>query len=355
IKITQFRKEFSKYPEHFEFRLLHTGQHYDKNMSQVFFEQLKLQEPDYYMGIQAGHPADQMGRIISGLVPIIQAYQPNLIMVVGDVNSTFAAALAANKFGIKIAHVESGLRSRYRDMPEEINRILTDEITDIYFITEQEARENLEAEGRAAEKMFFVGNTMIDTLVAFDDAIQESPILEKLNVSPQQYVLMTMHRPRNVDTKEQLLKLIKLIKYVTSRTKVVIPIHPRTRNRLVQFNLWDTFQQIPDLVITEPLGYLDFQKLISQSKFVLTDSGGIQEETTFRQVPCLTLRPSTERPITVTLGSNELIDFDLDKLKEKIDSIENGTFKKGSIPPMWDGQATKRIVASLKEKFYKES
>lgn len=351
IKITQFRSVFARYPELFEFRLLHTGQHYDRNMSKVFFEQLKLQEPEYYLGIEAGHPAGQMGNIMMELTKVCQDYQPDLIMVVGDVNSTLAAALVANKHQITLAHVESGLRSGYRDMPEEINRILTDEITDIYLVTEQAALNNLTQEGKPAEAIYFVGNSMIDTLVAFDKDIQASTILEALKVKSGQYVLMTMHRPRNVDTKVQLEKLIALIRYVTSRTSVVLPLHPRTKNRLEQFELWESFSQLNNLIITGPQGYLEFQKLIAHSKFVLTDSGGIQEETTFRQVPCLTLRPSTERPSTIEIGSNELIGFDLDQLKERIDAIENGTFKKGEVPPKWDGKATERIAEAIKHYF----
>lgn len=351
IKITQFRRVFAQYMDRFEFRLLHTGQHYDQNMSKVFFDQLKLQEPEYYLGIEAGHPASQMGKIMMELTQVCLEYQPDVMMVVGDVNSTLAAALVANKLGITLAHVESGLRSGYRDMPEEINRILTDEITDIYLVTEQAALDNLAREGQPAASIYFVGNSMIDTLIAFEDDIQAANILEDLKIESGEYVLMTMHRPRNVDTRDQLEKLIALIRYVASRTSVVLPLHPRTRNRLEQFGLWEDFSKIDNLIITGPQGYLEFQKLIAHSKFVLTDSGGIQEETTFRQVPCLTLRPSTERPSTITIGSNELIDFNLDQLKERIDAIEAGTFKKGEIPPKWDGKATERMVQALMQYF----
>ena len=347
IKVTQFEKEFNRYPGEFEYKLLHTGQHYDEKMSKVFFEQLKLKEPDYYLGIASGHPAFQIGEIIRELSKVLLDWQPDLMIVAGDVNSTLAASIAGNKVGIPLAHLESGLRSRDRSMPEEINRILTDEITDFFLITEQSGWDNLLAEGKEESQMHFVGNTMIDTLVAFEDDIQAAPILESLGVSPQGYALMTMHRPANVDFEDQLHKLIHLIGYITERFPLVFPIHPRTTQRLKDFGLWEGFRQIPNLILSGPMDYLSFQKLISQSKFLITDSGGIQEETTFRQVPCLTLRPNTERPSTIDLGTNLLIDFDLEVLEMHIQDILEGTFKQGEIPPKWDGKATERIVKLL--------
>jgi len=351
IKITQFERVFGQYPDLFEYRLVHTGQHYDEKMSQVFFEQLKLRQPDYYLNIAAGHPAEQMGRIMQSLTQVMQEWMPDLMIVVGDVNSTFAAALVANKMGVKFAHVESGLRSRDRSMPEEINRILTDEIADVFFVTEQSGYDNLIEDGKKPEQLFFVGNTMIDTLVGFDEAIQASPIMETLGVKSGEYVLMTMHRPANVDFKEELLKLHHLIEFIGKRRPVVLPLHPRTKHRLIKFGLWENFQKIPNLILSGPMDYLAFQKLISHSFFVLTDSGGIQEETTFRQVPCLTLRPNTERPSTITLGTNELVTFDTALIESRITKIENGTYKKGVIPPYWDGKATERIVESILQVF----
>lgn len=349
IKITQFERAFNRYPGEFEYRLLHTGQHYDEAMSKVFFEQLKLKAPDYYLGIESGHPALQVGEIIRELSKVLLEWRPDVMIVPGDVNSTLAAAIAGNKVGIPLAHLEAGLRSRDRSMPEEINRILTDEITDLFFITEQSGWDHLIADGKQEDQLFFVGNTMIDTLVAFDKEIQASPILETLGVQPQEFALMTMHRPANVDFEEQLHKLIHLIGFITERFPLVFPIHPRTTQRLKDFGLWEGFQQIPNLILSGPMDYLSFQKLIADCKFLVTDSGGIQEETTFRQVPCLTLRPNTERPSTLELGTNLLIDFDLEVLEKHITDILNGTFKKGQIPPLWDGSATDRIVEVLRE------
>jgi UDP-N-acetylglucosamine 2-epimerase (non-hydrolysing) len=350
IKITQFDRVFAQYPEEFEFRLLHTGQHYDARMSEIFFEQLKLREPDYYLGIGAGSPAAQMGQIMAALSAVLDEWQPDLVMVPGDVNSTLAAALTANKHHIRLAHLESGLRSRDRSMPEEINRILTDEITDLCFVTEQSGLDHLAAEGKASSQVHFVGNTMIDTLVAFDDAIQASPILEQLGVEAGKFVLMTMHRPANVDFKPELEKLIALLRFITQRYDLVLPLHPRTAKRLQDFGLWEEVQAIDRLILGEPMDYLAFQKLIASCAFVLTDSGGIQEETTFRQVPCITLRPNTERPSTLTLGTNELADFDLAELEQKIERIVAGTYKNGQVPPLWDGKATERIVEVLRER-----
>ncbi len=349
IKVTQFDKVFNRYPEDFEYRLLHTGQHYDQNMSKVFFDQLKLREPDYYLGISNGTPAEQMGEIIIALSGVIKDWTPDLIVVVGDVNSTFAAALAANKHGVKIAHLESGLRSLDRGMPEEINRILTDQITEMFFVTEQSGWDNLIAEGKSEDQLYFVGNTMIDTLVAFDDAIQASPIRKELGVEDKSFVLMTMHRPANVDNREGLEKMLQVIRFICKETTLVFPIHPRTKHRLETHGLWEDLTAIDNLVLGPPMDYLAFQHLIAHCEFVLTDSGGIQEETTFRQVPCLTLRDSTERPSTITLGTNELAVFDVALLEEQIKRIRSGTFKDGQIPPKWDGKATDRIVEVLKQ------
>ncbi|MCY7410668.1 MAG: UDP-N-acetylglucosamine 2-epimerase (non-hydrolyzing) [Chitinophagales bacterium] len=350
IKITQFEKEFAKYPDHFEYRLLHTGQHFDKTMKDIFFQQLQIHKIDYGLEVNHGTPTKQIGEIMMKIDEVLQEWKPDLVIVVGDVNSTLAAAIAANKANIKLAHIESGLRSNDRTMPEEFNRIITDELADFLFVTEKSGSENLLSEGKKHEQIFFVGNTMIDTLIAFDSQFDQSPIMQTLGVNEKDYVLMTMHRPSNVDDAAQLKKVIETMQLIAAQLKIVFPIHPRTKKNIEHFGLNDSFSQIKNLILTEPLDYFSFQKLIKHAAFVVTDSGGIQEETTYRKIPCLTLRENTERPSTVEIGSNELLPFDLNIIKEKVDAIVNGSFKKGNIPPLWDGKATQRIVEVLKEK-----
>ena len=346
IKITQFEKEFKSYGDEFEYILLHTQQHYDKNMSDIFFTQLKLKEPEY-LNITPGSPANQIGQAIIEIEKAIIKHQPDALIVVGDVNSTLAAAIVGNKTTTKLFHLESGLRSYDNEMPEEINRLITDLVSDHYFITEQSGYDNLLAAGKRKNQLHFVGNTMIDTLVAFDKEIQENTILQELSVENKDFVLMTIHRPSNVDDKERLEILLNIINKVSEKNHLILPIHHRTKNSLIKHKLFDQLKNNPKVILTEALNYLAFQKLISNCKYVLTDSGGIQEETTFRQVPCLTLRENTERPSTITIGSNELVAYNYEAVAKKINEIESGTFKKGKIPPKWDGKATKRIVEQL--------
>jgi len=342
IKVTRFKQVAEQY-NNIKIKIAHTGQHYDAKMSDIFFEQFGL-TPDYFMNIPQASPNTQMAEIMLRLEDIIKnKFTPNLIIVPGDVNSTFAAALTANKMGIKIAHLESGLRSFDRGMPEEINRILTDEITDYYFITEQSGIDHLKEENKKG-KAIFVGNTMIDTMVAFEKDIQASKIMQELNLNKNKFVLMTIHRPALVDVKKELNKLLSLIQYLSENYKIIFPIHPRTINNLKKLNLYNKFKEIKNLILSDPMDYFAFQKLIANCKFILTDSGGIQEESTFRKTPCLTLRPNTERPITITTGTNKLIEFDSNKIKLEINNIEQGTYKKGEIPPYWDGKATERIM-----------
>jgi UDP-N-acetylglucosamine 2-epimerase (non-hydrolysing) len=347
IKVTQFEKQFARFPGEFEYRLLHTGQHYDRNMRDIFFEQLKLTRIDYALGITHGTPAAQIGEIMMKMDAVVQEWKPDLIMVVGDVNSTLAASIVANKSTTKLAHVESGLRSRDLQMPEEWNRLVTDQLADFLFVTEKSGKENLLAEGKKEEQIFFVGNTMIDTLVAFESDIDASPVLSNMHLTPQSYVLMTIHRPSNVDQPESLKKLADLIQSVSSTYKIVFPVHPRSMNNIRKFGIEERFTENKNLLLTEPLDYLAFQKLIKHCKLVITDSGGIQEETTFRRIPCLTLRQNTERPVTVDIGTNELLPFDLSVLEQKLSAIETGQYKTGIIPPLWDGRATERIVEVL--------
>lgn len=347
IKITQFEKEFAAYGNEFEYVLVHTQQHYDENMSDIFFKQLNLKEPEY-LNVSPGSPANQIGQAIIEIEKAVIKHQPNALVVVGDVNSTLAGAIVANKTRTKLFHLESGLRSFDNEMPEEINRLITDLVTDVFFVTEQSGLDNLLKEGKDKNQIHFVGNTMIDTLVAFDDVIQQDSILTDLGIEGKDFVLMTMHRPSNVDTKERLDILLDIIDRVSENNYLVIPIHHRTKNSLVKHNLYDRLNSNEKVIITEALNYLAFQKLISSCKYVLTDSGGIQEETTFRQIPCLTLRDNTERPSTITIGTNELVEYNYDSVAEKINEIEVGIFKKGEIPPLWDGGSTKRIVEILK-------
>ena len=348
IKITQFKREAQKIP-HLEIKIVHTGQHYDSKMADVFFEQFNL-IPDYFLNVSPNTANKQMAEIITKLEDVLLDYKPDWVVVVGDVNSTFAAALTANKLNIKIAHLESGLRSFDREMPEEHNRTLTDSISDLFFVTEQSGMDNLLAEGKTNNNTFMVGNTMIDTMVAFRSSIDKSDILKKINVKKKEFILMTMHRPATVDNKKGLEKLIQLIEEATKKFKVVFPIHPRTVNNIEYFDLHEQLRSNKNLIISEPLDYFSFQKLVKEAKLIITDSGGIQEESTFLQIPCLTLRSNTERPVTVTVGSNELIPFNIKKIKEKMEEIVGGKYKGGKIPKYWDGKSTARIIKILSEK-----
>lgn len=345
IKVTRMRAVAAQRGD-WDVKLVHTGQHFDDRMSTVFFEQFGL-VPDHWLDVQPGTPNTQMANIMLGLERVVAGERPDAMMVVGDVNSTLAAALTANKCGIHLVHLESGLRSGDRGMPEEINRILTDRITELFLVTEPSGSDNLLAEGVAAERIHFTGNTMIDTLVAFEDRIQASDVLERLGLGAGGQVLMTIHRPATVDDKDRLIDLVHLIEHVAKDHPVVFPVHPRTLGNLQRFGLHDRLMSIKGLRLGEPMDYFAFQKLIATCAFVITDSGGIQEETTFRRVPCLTVRPNTERPITITEGTNELMTFDVDAMRSMIDSINNGTFKKGRIPERWDGHATERVFEAL--------
>lgn len=346
IKVTRFKEVCEKYPQ-FDLKIVHTGQHYDANMADIFFSQFNL-TPDYFLNVGNGSPNFQVADIMLKLEKLInETFRPDLMLVVGDVNSTMAAAIAANKLGIKLGHIESGLRSFDNTMPEEHNRIVTDKLSELFFVTESSGFENLKKDGVSDKSIFFTGNTMIDTLVKFSPQIEASDILTKLNLTEKSYILTTIHRPATVDSEEGLKKLIDLFASISSKQKIVFPIHPRTVNNLKKFGLYDLFTGNKNLVITEPLDYFAFQKLIKYSCFILTDSGGIQEESTFLQVPCLTLRNNTERPVTCIEGTNTLVKFELDEIGNLIQQIENGTYKKGKIPKFWDGKSTERIFESI--------
>ena len=348
IKVTQFKKIVKSY-ENLDLKIVHTGQHYDGKMADVFFEQFEL-TPDYFLNIGQGSPNSQIAEIMIKLEELIKdKFKPDLLVVVGDVNSTLAAAITANKMGIKLAHLESGLRSYDNTMPEEHNRIVTDKLTDLFFVTEPSGYESLKNDQVSDNRILFSGNTMIDTLVAFSSQIEASPILEVLNIEKQKYILMTMHRPATVDDKEGLRKLYDLLEFITLKYKVVFPIHPRTLKKIDEYGLKDLLVNNKNLILTDPLDYFAFQKLIKYSKFILTDSGGIQEESTFVGVPCLTLRPNTERPVTCSIGTNTLIPFDIDSIKTQMNLIETDNYKKGTVPELWDGKATERIVSVLNQ------
>jgi len=346
IKVTRFKKIAARYPG-IELRIVHTGQHFDSNMADVFFQQFGL-TPDFFLNIQPGSANAQIAEIMVKLEELmLNQFQPNLLMVVGDVNSTLAAAITGSKLKIPVAHIESGLRSFDKTMPEEFNRIVTDQVADFHFITEPSGKTNLLNENVDPKKMRFVGNTMIDTLVEFEKEIEASDILQKLALKSKQYVLTTIHRPATVDHAEGLKKLIDLFQLITRKNKAVFPIHPRTVNNLKNFGLYDQLMQNKDLIITQPLDYFAFQKLIKYCSYIITDSGGIQEESTFLGVPCLTLRNNTERPVTCTIGTNTLIPFNIGEIEKHIRQIENGAYKKGHVPDLWDGHATERIFEVL--------
>jgi len=340
IKITQFKKVIEDY-DNIELRIVHTGQHYDQDMSGVFFEQFGL-KPDFFLNFDNSSVISQMTSIMTSLEQLIKdTFTPDLIIVPGDVNSTLASSIVANKLNIKLAHLESGLRSFDRNMPEEHNRIVTDQLADYLFVTEPSGLKNIESE-KIKGKPYFVGNTMIDSIFHFDSEIKESTILEKLHIE-QKFVLLTMHRPSNVDSKTGIEKIVNLLIELSKKYQIVFPIHPRTLSSIKEHGLYDTIN-IESIILTKALGYFEFQKLIESCKFILTDSGGIQEESTYRQVPCLTLRNNTERPITIKEGTNTLVPFDLNEIFKNIEIIENNQYKKGKIPEKWDGQTTKRIV-----------
>jgi UDP-N-acetylglucosamine 2-epimerase (non-hydrolysing) len=345
IKVTQFRKAAQKYPG-MEVKFVHTGQHYDGKMADIFFQQFGL-IPDYFLNVQPGTANTQMAHIMIGLEKVVTEFKPDLLVVVGDVNSTMAASITANKMNVKLAHVESGLRSFDLDMPEEWNRLVTDQLARIYFVSEPSGEKHLLSEGKPKENIYFVGNTMIDTMVAFSAEIEKSDVLETMNLTNEKFVLMTMHRPSNVDSEAGLKKLLQLINHLSAKYSIVFPVHPRTVARMKETNLHPAFAENTKLRMIEPLDYFAFQKLIRHCSFILTDSGGIQEESTFMQVPCLTLRENTERPVTVTEGTNVLVKFEAESVFPKIAEIENGTYKKGKIPHNWDGKATERIFEIL--------
>ncbi|MCH2214504.1 MAG: UDP-N-acetylglucosamine 2-epimerase (non-hydrolyzing) [Flavobacteriales bacterium] len=345
IKVTRFKKVAQKYAD-LEIEIIHTGQHYDDKMANIFFDQFGLR-PDIFLNVSPGEPYAQIAETIQKLGNYFMQSPPHVLLVVGDVNSTLAAAVAANKCGIPVAHLESGLRSRDRSMPEEHNRVVADVIADLHFITEDSGLENLRAEKISEQGLTLVGNTMIDTLVAFSEQIHQSTIVKDIGVNKEEYILVTIHRPSNVDNHEGLRWVSEILCKLSEKLDLVFTAHPRTKKRIEEFGLSESFENIKNLRVLPPLGYFDFQKLVADCKLVLTDSGGIQEETTFLQKPCLTLRPNTERPCTITIGSNTLLPFNTAEILSSVNSIIEGNYKKGEIPHLWDGKTTERVLDRL--------
>lgn len=330
-------------------RIVHTGQHYDRRMSDVFFEQLGLPEPDRYLGVGSGTHAEQTARVMTAFEPVLEDEKPALVVVVGDVNSTLACALVAAKRHVPVAHVEAGLRSGDRRMPEELNRLLTDRLSDFLFVTEPQGVENLLAEGVPEGKIFHVGNVMIDTLVRLREKAARTRVLEELGLGRTPFALMTMHRPANVDGRAGLRELLRLIERVAARVPLVFPMHPRTKDRLDALGWAKRLERIEQLTVTDPMGYLEFLRLMEQAAVVITDSGGIQEETTFLGVPCLTVRENTERPITIEEGTNSLIAFEAERIGARVEEILGEGGAAGRRPALWDGHAAERIVLALQE------
>lgn len=341
IKIAPIHKAFKKFPK-IGHKICHTGQHFDKKMSEVFFNELDLPLPDFNLDVRSGSHAVQTAKIMIEFEKVLLAENPDMIIVPGDVNSTMACSLVASKMGIKIAHVESGLRSFDRSMPEEINRIVTDTISDLLFVSEPSGLKNLKNEGIQEKKIHFTGNVMIDSLLQYMPKIQQSEYYRQLGVSPNKYILVTFHRPANVDHEEGLSDLVKYLNIWSSDIKVIFPVHPRTMGKLREYKLIEKFKK--NIIITDPIGYIDFLSLIKSAFMVITDSGGIQEETTFLSVPCVTVRDNTERPVTVEKGTNFLAGTNLINVTSKVQMIFKGKLKKGTIPDFWDGKTAERIT-----------
>jgi len=348
MKIGPIVRAMAQYPN-MQNILVHTGQHYDERMSKLFFDDLQLPKPDVYLNVGSASHAVQTARIMVEFEKVLLKEKPDLVVVVGDVNSTVACSMVAVKLGIKIAHVEAGLRSFDRSMPEEINRLMTDAISDLLFVTEKSGLENLRHEGIPDHKIHFVGHVMIDSLVHFAQTAEKSAIMEELNLDHRDYALVTLHRPGNVDHKGHFLKLLDAFEDIEQKIKIIFPIHPRARKMIATFGLQKKIETMQNLRLLEPLGYLDFMKLMHHAKFLLTDSGGIQEETTYLGIPCITMRENTERPITVEVGTNILVGNDTALIKQEAKKILDGKGKKGDIPPLWDGKAAERIVQIFSE------
>jgi UDP-N-acetylglucosamine 2-epimerase (non-hydrolysing) len=332
----------NKEGEWFQYRLIHTGQHYDQKMSDAFFEELNIPEPDANLGAGGGTQAEQTAAIMIAFEKELLAHPTDMVLVVGDVTSTMACSIVAKKLNTKVAHVEAGIRSFDLSMPEEINRMVTDSISDYFFTTTELANENLRKSGIQNERIFFVGNVMIDTLLANQAKFEQPLFYQELGLQNKGYLIMTLHRPANVDEGETLRKLIDKITSSVQGLPVIFPIHPRTAKVFAELGI-----SAPNLHIVEPMGYLEFNYLVQHAKAVITDSGGITEETTVMGIPCLTLRKNTERPETISIGTNELIGTNPENVSPALERLFAGEWKKGGVPPLWDGKAAERIVRHL--------
>ncbi|MHA1284641.1 MAG: non-hydrolyzing UDP-N-acetylglucosamine 2-epimerase [Promethearchaeota archaeon] len=349
VKIAPLIWEFKKHK--INYKIIHTGQHFDYNMSKIFFDDLNIPKPNFFLNVGTGTHAVQTAKIMIEFEKIITKKKPNLVIVVGDVNSTLACALVAKKCYIDVVHIEAGLRSFDMKMPEEINRKLTDQISDLLFITEKSAYHNLIKEGIDPEKIFFVGNIMIDTLIRNLEKIQNRNFHKKFNLEKKSYALITIHRPSNVDKIEDLKEIVEVINSIQRKIKIIFPLHPRTKKMLQQYNMMKLLNK-PNLVISEPIGYLNFLSLMINSKFILTDSGGIQEEASFLKIPVLTIRNNTERPITIQKGTNTLVKRDISDILYYVNQILNKNYKKGYDIENWDGKTARRIVKIILKKYF---
>ncbi|HEV7375556.1 MAG TPA: UDP-N-acetylglucosamine 2-epimerase (non-hydrolyzing) [Pyrinomonadaceae bacterium] len=351
MKVAPIVEAMKRRAEEFAPTIVHTGQHYDAQMSDAFFRDLSLPEPDVYLGVGSSSHAVQTAAVMQSFEPVVLDVKPDWVLVVGDVNSTLACALVCAKLNVKVAHVEAGLRSRDRTMPEEINRLLTDQISDLLLTPSQDADENLKAEGIPTERIRFVGNVMIDSLFNQLKRAGESTVREDLDVAGLDYATLTLHRPSNVDDPATFRRILDALEQISQRLPVIFPVHPRTRARIAEFGFTDLVERAKNLRLIEPLGYLDFLRLYSGARLVLTDSGGIQEETTALGIPCLTLRENTERPITVEMGTNTVVGTGTDKItREATKALDTPPNKETTrIPPLWDGHTADRILDELRD------
>lgn len=329
-------------------RMVHTGQHYDQNMSDAFFSDLRLPPPDLHLGVGSGSHAQQTASVMLAYEEACLADRPDLVVVVGDVNSTVACALVGAKLHIPVAHLEAGLRSGDRRMPEEINRLVTDTLADILWTPSPDGDEHLAAEGVSADKITRVGNIMIDSYELMRERIDAGNERQRLGLEGREYAVVTLHRPSNVDSPASLTALVEQLVATASRLPLVFPVHPRTRKNLESFGLWSRLADTPNLQVIDPLGYVDFMNLVCSAKLIVTDSGGIQEETTYLGIPCLTLRTTTERPITVTQGSNRLVT--VAQLVPAVDEVLGGHWPHGRKPDLWDGHTAVRVVADIRRR-----